>query len=49
MFGKELNLNLSLASGFSKTICAEQCDIDSAYRHADKKMYADKQQMKLGV
>lgn len=45
-FGLSQNLKLSLASGFSKTTGQEQFDIDSAYRKADKRMYADKQQMK---
>lgn len=45
-FGEELNLNLSLASGFSKTTGEVNCDIDSVYRQADKRMYADKKQMK---
>lgn len=45
-FGEDQNLNLSLASGFSKTTGKENCDIDNAYRLADKRMYADKQKSK---
>lgn len=44
-FGEELNLNLSLASGFSETTGKDD-DIDAVYRQADKRMYTDKQQMK---
>ncbi len=46
-FGEDLNLKLSLASGFSETTGQE--NIDSVYRQADRQMYADKQQMKSNI
>lgn len=47
MIGEEQHPSLSLAGGFSKATGKEGQDIDSAYRQADKKMYVDKQRMKL--
>jgi len=43
---REMKLQFSVASGYSKASGTENCDIDCAYKEADKKMYENKQRMK---
>ncbi|SHJ54370.1 GGDEF domain-containing protein [Parasporobacterium paucivorans] len=47
--GQDMDLNLSLASGYSTTIGSDIRNIDSAFKHADRLMYEDKHQMKYGA